>query len=135
VRTDRPTDQQAAPRTSDEAMMPPPTVETTGPAIDVVLGSWLFISAFLWQHGAGSFNNTWMSGALLGVAGLFAPKSPLARSICGVVALWLVVSTLLMAGQSPLTYWNNLSVGVVVLVATFLPQARQRARRARAHAG
>ena len=73
--------------------------------VNVALGAWLFTSAFLWPHTAAAFANTWMVGAMLTVADLSAYRSPsnrVAQMICGTLAVWLVLSTLVIAPRTEL---------------------------------
>jgi hypothetical protein len=93
--------------------------------INAVLGGWLFVSAFLWPHNPASFTNTWVTGALLAFSSLFAFRTA-ARLACATLAIWLVLSTFVIAPRTPLTLWHNLAVGVAALITTFLPTARRR---------
>jgi hypothetical protein len=93
--------------------------------INAVLGGWLFVSAFLWPHNPPSFTNTWVVGALLAFSSLFAFRTA-ARLACATLAIWLVLSTFVIAPRTPLTLWHNLTVGVAALITTFLPTARRR---------
>jgi hypothetical protein len=97
--------------------------------INSAIGAWLFLSAFLWPHAGASFTNTWVVGLLLAISGILAQRMPMARSMCGLLGLWLVVSTLFIVPLVQFTFWHNLLLGIAVLAITFMPSVRARARR------
>jgi len=84
--------------------------------VNIVLGVWLFISAFLWPHNPASQTNTWLLGviiAVVGVAGLFTPPI---RWVNTAAAIWLFLSTLFINHDMPGTVWNNLIVAILVFI-------------------
>ena len=88
------------------------------------LGLWLFASAFLWPHGEAAFANSVVVGALLAACGLFAHR-PMARLACGALGAWLALSTLSIVPRVEVSFWHNLIVGIVALVAAFVPAGRR----------
>jgi uncharacterized membrane protein len=84
--------------------------------INLVLGVWLFISAFVWPHTMGQQTNTWILGVLIALASAWAMYAPNARYLDTIFAVWLFVSTLVIARHSPATMWNNLIVAIIVFV-------------------
>ena len=90
--------------------------------ITIALGTWLFISAFLWPHGAASAANTWIVGLLIAVASLVALRMAWMRWVVTALAIWLFLSTLAMASATRGTVWNNLIVAVLVFVASLVPE-------------
>ena len=91
-------------------------------AVNLVLGVWLFISAFLWPHGTASATNTWIVGLLIAIAGLIALRMPWLRWIDTALAVWLFLSTLAMPGATRGTLWNNLIVAVLVFLTSLVPE-------------
>ena len=47
--------------------------------LNIALGVWLFISAFLWPHTSAQFTNTWICGALTVAFSLIAMRVPESR--------------------------------------------------------
>lgn len=108
---------------------PAERVPTAGPRgwaryASIGMGSWLFISAFVWWHNAPSAVNTWVVGVLMVLSGLWGLRSPGGRLANTLLASWLILSTFLFF-PSAATFWNNLFVGVAVLVLSFIPTGRR----------
>jgi hypothetical protein len=91
--------------------------------LNVVLGAWLFISAFLWPHSAGQFENTWILGIICVALALIAMGVPWARFGNTLLAIWLFISTLALPRDSVATMWNNLLVALAIFVVSLLPGA------------
>jgi hypothetical protein len=90
--------------------------------INVLLGAWLFISAFLWPHAPGQFANTWVVGLMVVVLSLIAAGGySWARYLNAVAAVWLFFATLFMPRMSVGTLWNNCLVAIVVFVVAMTP--------------
>lgn len=87
---------------------------------NVILGIWLFISAFAWQHYSASQTNTWVVGLLIAVVGLVAARSPSAGYANTVLSVWLAISTLFVWPVVAATYWNNLIVAVGVFALSLV---------------
>ncbi|KYF91683.1 hypothetical protein BE17_10525, partial [Sorangium cellulosum] len=94
---------------------------TAARGINVALGIWLFISAFLWRHSQGQFTNTWVVGALCVVFALLAIWAPWARYLNTILAIWLFVSAWAIPALSVGTVWNNVLVSVAILIVSLLP--------------
>src|SRR5262245_58230588 len=62
--------------------------------IPIVLGAWLFVSAFLWRHSPSSATNSWIIGLLIAIAGLIALRMPWMRWVVTGLAVWLFLATL-----------------------------------------
>lgn len=88
--------------------------------INIALGIWLFISAFLWRHGRDEFTNTWVVGALSVVFALIALWAPRARYAIAILAVWLFVSAWTIPALLMATVWNNALVAVAILVVSLL---------------
>lgn len=93
---------------------------------NVVLGLWLFTSAFVWHHFEGSRNNTCVVGALIVACSVAALRHTAWRRANTVLAGWLVVSTLMVFHPYELaTMWNNLLVAGVVCALSLVTRGDQ----------
>jgi hypothetical protein len=103
---------------------PPPTPrpDRWPGSIPIALGAWLFISAFLWPHGAASAANTWIVGLLIAIAGLIALRMPWMRWVDTALAIWLFLSTFAMPHVTRGTLWNNLIVALLVFLVSLVPE-------------
>jgi hypothetical protein len=89
--------------------------------VNLLLGMWLFLSAFLWEHDDPQYLNAFTSGLVLGILGLAAgERRPLVRLITGQIGLWLMASTFLLPTEAA-TRVNHLLVGALVLIVSVLP--------------
>jgi hypothetical protein len=82
--------------------------------LNLLLGGWLFISAFLWPHARHAETDTWMMGTLIATFAVLAAAVPAARRLNTVAAVCLLLSTLLFAHREPLTLLNNALVAIAV---------------------
>ena len=86
-------------------------------AINAILGTWLFASAFIWRHTYVQTENAWVVGffavlmALGGLSGL-----AWTRYLNVLLGVWLIVSPLFVRVSSPLTFWNLEIVGAALIV-------------------
>lgn len=94
--------------------------EIGGRGVNLVLGAWLFISAFLWFHGAPQFTNTWVVGLITAGVALAGFWMPEIRWINAVAGAWLIISVFALYTPKPGTFWNNLLVGIVILLASLV---------------
>jgi hypothetical protein len=88
--------------------------------VNFLLGVWLFISAFVWQHTAAERTNTWILGIWIAVFALVAMAQPVARWLNTLAAIWLFFATLAIFHTQSGTLWNNLIVAVVVFILSFV---------------
>ncbi|WP_437964890.1 hypothetical protein WMF04_35200 [Sorangium sp. So ce260] len=89
--------------------------------INIALGVWLFISAFLWRHSQGQFTNTWVVGALCALFAVLAIWAPRARYLNAILAIWLFVSAWSITALSAATVWNNALVAIAILIVSLVP--------------
>ena len=94
---------------------------TWASGINLLIGIWLFISAFVWPHTMGQQTNTWILGVLIALASAWAMFAPTARYFDTIFAIWLFISTLVIAHQTAGTMWNNLIAAIVVFVLSLVP--------------
>jgi hypothetical protein len=89
--------------------------------VNIVLGVWLFISAFLWPHGQGQFTNTWLVGLLCAAFAVVATWAPQVRYLNTILAIWLFISAWAIPSVRSATIWNNALVSIAMLVASLIP--------------
>ena len=89
--------------------------------INVALGTWLFLSGYLWLHSPASFTNTWLSGFSIAMVSLIAAYAPPVRWITTALAVWLFASALLIDHAIVATAWHNAILAMIVFVASLIP--------------
>ena len=109
----------ATPRTP--ANPPAPDSDAWPRAANIMLGVWLFISAFVWPHTLSSATNTWIVGLLIVIAGIVALYVPWVRWLNAVLAAWLFISTLVFPHVIAATMWNNTIVAFLVFLLALVP--------------
>ena len=91
-------------------------------AANVLLGTWLIASSFLWPHTVAQQVNA-IVVALLAIAFAVAEsRKPKVRYLNIVLAIWLFVSTLALPGTSTATLWNALFVAIMMVSCTITPR-------------
>jgi hypothetical protein len=96
--------------------------------VNIVLGLWLFASAFVWPHTPAQMVNATLVGlfvALTGLAGggeLFRSRLHLINAALGA---WLVVSIGAFPMRDRTTAINNAIVGVLVFLLALVPRGRE----------
>lgn len=96
----------------------------------VILGVWLFISAFAWQHTSAQMTNTWILGVLEVIFALVAIfAAPQARYLNTLLAIWLFISAFALPRVSGGTVWNNVIVAILTFAFSLMP-SRGEPRRA-----
>jgi len=91
--------------------------------INVILGVWLFISAFVWPHTTSQMTNTWICGVLCVVFALVAMAVPWVRYLNTLLAIWLFISAWALPSVSPGTIWNNVLVAIAIFIVSLVPSA------------
>lgn len=94
---------------------------SAGRWVNLTLGVWLFISAFLWPHGHAQFSNTWLLGIIIAGLAFVAATYPAIRFLNALAAAWLFSSTLLLPEASALTVVHNCALAVAVFAASLVP--------------
>jgi predicted ferric reductase len=82
--------------------------------INILLGAWLFLSAFFWPHSATQYTNTWIMGIITVVLAIIAIGAPAFRYLKTLAAVWLIISAFVLPTLSLATRWNNFFVGIVI---------------------
>ncbi len=89
--------------------------------INVLLGIWLFISAFLWEHTGAERTNTWILGVLCFMFALAATRASVARWLNTALSIWLFISVWALPHDNLATMWNNALVAIVVFLLSLVP--------------
>lgn len=82
--------------------------------VNLVLGVWLIISAFIWPHSAAAQVNTWVLGIIIAAIAVIAYGVPQLRWLNALAAVWLFFSTFAIRHDTVGTVWNNVIVAIIV---------------------
>jgi hypothetical protein len=82
--------------------------------VNLVLGVWLFISAFVWSHESAQMTNTWILGVVAVIFAIVAMRVPAVRYVNSVLAVWLFISAFVLPHLHRGTVWNNALVALVM---------------------
>lgn len=114
----------AVPQTTRRAELStggPNTANGVARAINIVLGVWLFISAFIWPHTGVQQTNTWILGVLCVAFALIAMGVPMVRYLNTLLAIWLFISAFALRDVSVGTVWNNALVAIAIFIVSLVP--------------
>ncbi len=95
---------------------------TNARVVNMILGVWLFISAFLWPHSNAQMTNTWIVGVLAVAFSLIATRVAEVRFLNTVLAIWLFVSVWALPSMAAGTRWNNAIVAIVMFLVSLAPE-------------
>jgi len=90
-------------------------------AVNLLLGVWLFLSAFAWNHTGAERVNTWVMGVLCAAFAAIATTAATARWLNTALAVWLFVSVWALPHHSLATMWNNALVAIAVFLLSLIP--------------
>lgn len=99
--------------------------------INLALGAWLFVSAFLLPRAGVAFTNTWIMGVVIVGFALLEMAAPLARWVNALAGAWVFIAALVIPHVSIASFWNDLIVGAAVAILS-LPTRQERQAPARA---
>lgn len=102
----------------------PPNVGTSGGmarGFTLLLGVWLFISAFIWPHTMAQMTNTWICGVLAVIFAAIAMRAPQVRYVNTILAIWIFISAFALPTISIGTVWNNVLVAIAIFVSSLVP--------------
>lgn len=88
--------------------------------LNIALGVWIFISAFLWPHRGPQFVNTWLMGIIVIVSATIAIKVPVFRFVSTAAGIWLVTSMFAWPRLEAPTVWNNAIVGAAIALVSVI---------------
>lgn len=92
-------------------------------ALNVVLGAWLFLSAFAWPHARSQFINTLITGVLVVVFALGACVAPRVRYFNTILSAYLFVSAWCYPSSTMAemaTQWHNAMVALWIFLISVL---------------
>jgi hypothetical protein len=99
--------------------------EFTGARVaNVVLGVWLFTTAFAWPHSLAQLANTSAVGVAIVIVAFAGMSRPRLRYLNSVLSAWLFVSALVLPTLSAATVWNNALVALLVFALSFVQSYR-----------
>jgi hypothetical protein len=93
----------------------------TARIVNVVLGAWLFVSAFLWPHSGSQLTNTWICGLLAGAFALIAMKVEEVRFLNTALSIWLFIAAFALPTYAAGTIWNNALVAIAMFIVSLVP--------------
>ena len=89
-------------------------------SINVVLGVWLFASAFLWPHSLATFINALVVGIVIAGSAIVAMRWPAARLVDTAAGVWLIASLFAWPSVAPATAWTHFFVGAAVALVSIV---------------
>lgn len=96
--------------------------------LNLALGLWLFISAFLWPHSSFAFAASWIMGSCIAMNAFAAIWAPPARYFAVPLGAMSLGWQLTAASDQPLTLIHGVIVSGLVALLAFMPlRAEQRA--------
>jgi len=87
--------------------------------INLVLGAWLLVSAFMWPHAEAQFIFTIIVGAVLTIVSPFEVGSPRVRLINTAAGAALIIAAVVLPRTTIVTLWHNVLLGFIVLGVSF----------------
>ena len=98
---------------------------------NALLGMWLFVTAFMWPHGAPVGTLTIVCAVLTFLLAIGSFYTVAARYANLVVAAALFIGTLALPTMTRATVWNNVIVAVAILAAGLIDRGPEGVRRER----
>ncbi len=98
---------------------------TTTRIFNALIGVWLFVTAFMWQHNHAEGTLTVVCGVLTFILAIASFYTVAARYATIVVAAALFVGALALPTLNRATVWNNVIVAVALLAASLLDRGPQ----------
>lgn len=89
--------------------------------LNVILGVWLFISAFIWPHTQAQMTNTWILGVLCVLFAVVAMFYEPVRFLNTALAIWLFISAWALPTVSAGTVWNNVLCAIAIFIISLIP--------------
>jgi hypothetical protein len=91
--------------------------------VNIILGAWLFISAFLWHHSPSEYINAWLIGLLVVLTAFVGFWVEQVRYVNTALAVWLFLSAWALPRLTVGTTWNHALVGIAIFIASLIPNA------------
>jgi hypothetical protein len=93
---------------------------------NLVLGTWLVLSNFVWRHSLLEQTNAWFVGLLCFTFAVLALGSPRARLLNRALSVWLFISALVFPSANPITRWNNAAIAIAIFAVSLVPSGQQK---------
>jgi hypothetical protein len=93
----------------------------TARTLNLILGAWLFVSAFLWTHTAADRVSCWAVGLGVVAFAVIAMTIPVARWVNTALAVWLFISAFALPHLHAGTRWNEVIVALFVFFLSIVP--------------
>jgi hypothetical protein len=87
--------------------------------LNLALGGWVLVSAFLWRHSEAQFLVTIAAGSVLVIVAPFELGSRLVRKIGMVAGSLLALGAIVLPRSTWLTFWHNLIFGLIIAGISF----------------
>ncbi len=88
---------------------------------NLVLGGWIFLSAFIWPHNDLQRLNAVIVGGLAAIFALLATKAPRLRYANAALGAWLFWSAWVFPSLRVGTIYNHMMVGVAMFCLAAIP--------------
>jgi hypothetical protein len=89
--------------------------------LNLILGLWLFVSAFAFQRTSPAFTNAWVVGLGSAVVAIAAMTRGAVRYGNTALAAWLLVSAFALPHRSPAAFWHDVAVAMLMLLVSLVP--------------
>src|SRR5579871_1840311 len=103
-----------------------PVVKSVGADwVNVLFGAWVVASPFALGF-ADNLPVRWDNvavGAAVVLLAFAAPKRPLARGLMVLLGGWLLVSPFYFGYSKPIVSWNNVVMGILIIIGTVLAES------------
>jgi hypothetical protein len=93
----------------------------TARTLNLILGVWLFVSAFLWSHTPADRVSCWAVGIGVIAFAIIAMTLPVARWVNAALAVWLFISAFALPHLHAGTRWNEVIVSLLVFFLAIVP--------------
>lgn len=97
----------------------------------LLIGTWLFLSAFMWPHSSAQGFIALVCGGLTVFCALLAFYLPNVRYLIVAVAVVLFVSSVAMPSHWNRTFWHNAVIAIAIFIAALLDHGRAGVRHER----
>lgn len=93
---------------------------------NVLVGTWLFVSAFIWPHTTLQLVNALLVGAGCAIAAGIATRTPHVRYVNVALGLWLYASGWFMPVVRAATLNNHAVVSAIMILIALVPSRAER---------
>ena len=81
---------------------------------NILLGLWLFLTAFAWRHAPAAWANTWIVGLLVVAVAIWGLTYQGLWRVNALLGLWLIVAALVFPHLLGASRANNIVVGFLI---------------------